>query len=231
MSPAWKYGSIGGETHSAIVSPMIFLGLPAGLGKGEQLLVKEGDWGRSKTVRVDHAQWRILNTELAPEAVMMRARGCIECLGAAPQGICRDLLGRQDRKRERRGAAPDWHICEIDNLARQIAEAPEPLKEATVFGHRPSRHPCDFADIFDQGCLPKRFLLRVPPPLLIPSAAKLLLPPLDPSLQVGWVNGPQGQVVEITGDAILPTSVVQCLPQASRRSGTEDDVKSGQCHS
>jgi acyl-CoA synthetase (AMP-forming)/AMP-acid ligase II len=40
------------------------------------------------------------------------------------------------------------------------------------------------------------------------------------------INRPQGQVVEVTGDAILTTSVVQCLPQASCRSLTKSDMKS-----
>ena len=64
----------------------------------------------------------------------MRAGGRIQNLSAAPNGICRDLLWRQQGKGERPAVAPNWHIREIDDLAGQIAEAPKPLKEATVFG-------------------------------------------------------------------------------------------------
>src|SRR5262249_30794675 len=114
-----------------------------------------------------------------------------------PDGVCRDLPGRQQGKAERPAVAPDWHVREVDNLARQIAEPPKPLKEATVFDRRSSRQPCHSADIFDQGGLPKRLLLLSMPPFLLPvpplpTRAKLLRHPVEPRLQIGWVNGPQG---------------------------------------
>jgi len=108
--------------------------LPIDFGKGEQLPIKEGDRRGSKTVGVDHAQWRVLVAQPAPEAVKMRARVRSHDLGEVPYGVRREFPGRQHARAERPAMAPDRQIREIDDLAGQIAQAQQPIEEAAVFG-------------------------------------------------------------------------------------------------
>jgi hypothetical protein len=125
-------------------------------------------------------------------------------------------------------AARNNHIGEIDDLARQVVEPPQPLEKARILLSRSTRHPRHLPVMRSEAFPPE--CVRVGDYLLPARVSQFLFDPLPARFPIGRVDRTEAEIIERADDPICSTGLGQRPAQLDSRRGSEDDVKCGRDH-